>query len=952
MEILDFKERCVRQQQISGIETTQRTFDWVWTSSFKTWLEDDSPFFWVSGKAASGKSTLMNYIAHAEKTVEILQSAHQTHWKVIYFFFDFRARDGIGNSFEGFIRCLLFQLCQDLPNFSQNVPELQHFMNQFARHKFSQNKLSQIPVLTDSTELPGYLPLESLKKALLQALASCSENILILLDGLDEYEGRQVELTNFIKDLHHKNIKICTASRPDPPFPDAFAGMQAILMQELNFGAIKSFSFDVLEKFYSARQYEPAALQFLAEEVAQRSQGVFLWARFAVNELIEGLSRGERLGSPELELRLAKLPKELRQIYSRIFQRYGPAHRKTAALFLLLICYKESDLTTSMLEKALYYAPSSWSVSSVPATSHLLGNDVTSFSRRLMAATGGIVEVSKVQGRFAKTTFDCELPRLIHRTANTYLELGGWKELLGDMFAPDLGHKTWIQICAEAIRQDGSNLVLRFPGLSDVVPHNGKFKLHILPAQLSSHRENNLGANDDPSAEVSSSETILTHAPTSETLLLAYAATVVFKHATAYEKLSRISCRRIIGQSFTPAFIEVHPKLSVECDCSSMARMLRSYNIQLQPVNFSVFHRLTYYVDEFLQQNLQQTISNQMQYILDKILGTVGRGNSASFSRLLRFLKAQAVFSACKLTSRLYHCEEDWAQMLTLLLKYGATIEAHELLFAVGSGTPGILRLLIAECQSLNIGNIDVKLLSLFLGWRYPRVKECFQGKTLTLLAGVGLRNSLFSSGNHGEVLQVLEEHGAHINDQCGPLGGVFHYTVAGICVAPVIPIDLDHLDFLLENSADINHDGPRGKPLELLWYFANSFPLHFLDEVQEVRNMIRAFLSHGAVNECKDPNGLMPSEIQMRLFGCNWTDYSECLRYYREGPRERSGVWPGPIPRDPIDEGELLGRHPRYGIVHEDAMREYCAAMGLDSVENPESIESSSDEEQSSSQY
>jgi hypothetical protein len=87
LKIIDFKERCVRQQHISGLDTTQKTFKWIWTSSFKTWLEDDTPFFWISGKPASGKSTLMNYIAHAGETIETLQDAHAKQWKIIYFFF-------------------------------------------------------------------------------------------------------------------------------------------------------------------------------------------------------------------------------------------------------------------------------------------------------------------------------------------------------------------------------------------------------------------------------------------------------------------------------------------------------------------------------------------------------------------------------------------------------------------------------------------------------------------------------------------------------------------------------------------------------------------------------------------------------------------------------------------------------------------------------------------------
>ena len=64
---------------------------------------------------------------------------------------------------------------------------------------------------------------------LLQALRSAMDKVpdllCILLDGLDEYDGQKVELTNFINSLCSDKTKIRLANRADPPFPDAFAGV-------------------------------------------------------------------------------------------------------------------------------------------------------------------------------------------------------------------------------------------------------------------------------------------------------------------------------------------------------------------------------------------------------------------------------------------------------------------------------------------------------------------------------------------------------------------------------------------------------------------------------------------------------------------------------------------------------------------------------------------------------
>lgn len=51
-------------------ERHPRTLSWIFKSTaspFKTWLEQDSGAFWISGKAGSGKSTLMKYVNHSSR---------------------------------------------------------------------------------------------------------------------------------------------------------------------------------------------------------------------------------------------------------------------------------------------------------------------------------------------------------------------------------------------------------------------------------------------------------------------------------------------------------------------------------------------------------------------------------------------------------------------------------------------------------------------------------------------------------------------------------------------------------------------------------------------------------------------------------------------------------------------------------------------------------------------
>lgn len=122
---------------------------------------------------------------------------------VVHFFFDLRVGDGIGNNFEGLLRSLLLQLCEKFPRAMSEIPALQSLLDR-----------------TPSTRASNLstLGLNELRKAPIDGPEAVPGQILILLDGLDEYAGEKAELVVFINALCSKGLKICLASRPDPPF--------------------------------------------------------------------------------------------------------------------------------------------------------------------------------------------------------------------------------------------------------------------------------------------------------------------------------------------------------------------------------------------------------------------------------------------------------------------------------------------------------------------------------------------------------------------------------------------------------------------------------------------------------------------------------------------------------------------------------------------------------------
>jgi Cdc6-like AAA superfamily ATPase len=108
----DFAHRLDKEHQLSALEVDPQSFDWIWSSTFEAWLKSNDSLFWIAGKPASGKSTLVNYVSKHQQTRKLAATSTGRPVKIAKFFFDFRGKDGITNNFEGLRRSLLHQMLQ------------------------------------------------------------------------------------------------------------------------------------------------------------------------------------------------------------------------------------------------------------------------------------------------------------------------------------------------------------------------------------------------------------------------------------------------------------------------------------------------------------------------------------------------------------------------------------------------------------------------------------------------------------------------------------------------------------------------------------------------------------------------------------------------------------------------------------------------------------------------
>ena len=338
---MDDRFECVADAHAS-------TFSWVFESkttsdqpwdSFTSWLEQENGdhIYWVSGKAASGKSTLMRYIfENKRKLGESLDTWRQGRPLMTPNFFFWSIGTAMQKSQNGLFRSLLHQILSQDRNLVQEVlPEL---VRSTLSLPFDQ--LSRL-------EEPGpwrVWSLNELKQTFFRLIKqeTTSTCYCFLIDGLDEYDGDYLELLTFFKVISAcSNVKLCLSSRPLLAFEDCFNKFPKLRLQDLTIGDIYTFVRGRLEehpRFYALAQREPQESLNLISEIVHTSCGVFLWVSLVVKSLLEGLTNHD--GLSDLQKRLRALPPELEGLYSTMLNSISPPFYLEQASRLLQLVYQ------------------------------------------------------------------------------------------------------------------------------------------------------------------------------------------------------------------------------------------------------------------------------------------------------------------------------------------------------------------------------------------------------------------------------------------------------------------------------------------------------------------------------------------------------------------------------------------------------------------------------------
>ncbi|KAK4163739.1 hypothetical protein QBC43DRAFT_319118 [Cladorrhinum sp. PSN259] len=295
-------------------------------SDFTTWLEGPSKdIYWITGKPGAGKSTLMKYILGNAALQPYLSSWSGGLPFILAGFYFWNAGTALQKSQEGLLRTLLYQIFSARSGLvSDTCPR----------------RWALLQVFGSGEGLPDWT-LPELVDCFSGLKSRCGKefNIMVMIDGLDEFEGAHQNLIALVQNLSTQDgIKICASSRPWNVFQDTYSQGPMLRLEKLtrmDIDALIRSEFGKSRAFRELKECFPTQADELLQNIGNKAQGVFLWVSIVVRTLLLNMSEGDRL--KELQASLDSLPADLSDLFQRIWDRIEPKYHAEASQYFQMI---------------------------------------------------------------------------------------------------------------------------------------------------------------------------------------------------------------------------------------------------------------------------------------------------------------------------------------------------------------------------------------------------------------------------------------------------------------------------------------------------------------------------------------------------------------------------------------------------------------------------------------
>ncbi|XEV04522.1 hypothetical protein FSHL1_009809 [Fusarium sambucinum] len=305
----------------------ESTCSWLLDNpTYREWLmaevsTEPRPFFWIKGKAGSGKSVMMKFLT--EKMKEISQEDN-----VMSFFFSARGEE---RTTQELYRSILYDLFESEPDLKKNVDSLGH-----------QNlkRISQ----------SGW-DIRDLKRVLSCSLTNRQANgrLSLLIDALDECDEDEIrDMFRFFGAQKPDTLRICLASRPYPEI--GLAGCHHLVLEEQQYHTsdIRAYIHDQLKIF----DISESEAQSVKDKVLKKCSGIFLWVVLVIPLLQKVTDKGEGDSVISLMEALEQTPNGLNELFRDMIQRDGQ-DLSTVCLTLRWILFSRGPLHPQELRTAV-----------------------------------------------------------------------------------------------------------------------------------------------------------------------------------------------------------------------------------------------------------------------------------------------------------------------------------------------------------------------------------------------------------------------------------------------------------------------------------------------------------------------------------------------------------------------------------------------------------------------
>jgi hypothetical protein len=288
-------------------------------------------------------------------------------------FFFWRAGSEMQKSILGLLQSLLYQLARAKPAIISDL--------------MRDDQATQVPTWTE----------KRLQRAVEHALSLFSEDrIFLLIDGLDEFEGKYTALVTLLLGLQDKsNAKICLSSRPETALIRQLGSFPSLRLQDLNYRDIEHFVHGELTACAHAFK-DDTDFRLLIDDVAERAEGVFLWAVLVCKSLVSGYEA--RDDEKMIKRRLAAVPAGLEELFAHMFSNIEREHREyLTRCFFLLKWSKQAGQNVTLPLIAAFVSEDSYS----SLEDFREACDIV--KHRVVAQGKGLLELREVEGLDAST---------------------------------------------------------------------------------------------------------------------------------------------------------------------------------------------------------------------------------------------------------------------------------------------------------------------------------------------------------------------------------------------------------------------------------------------------------------------------------------------------------------------------------------------------------------------